>query len=362
MAIRKYIGVVGGCGSVGTFIVDHLLNMRGCPDILIGGRRRFEETGLANRFRDRRLEYQQLDVGNGEELLRFCSRCFLIINVVGPSAVVGDSVALCALDCGCHYVDVGGYGALYSRLQPHAERINAGHLCFLIGAGWMPGISGIFAKATILDNMERAENSVFKVYFGAVDDWSYSSTYDLVASSMGDMNSYGYSYGKRVAAASVKDMCCRRFACIGRKKICVPSFDDQLALLADSQPRIKGLSTYVMVNDFTSMCKFIALRAFYKGSMDRATRMMQRDYKRLVDNEGKWGCVVCQTSQEGAADTYRYLYTHDNMLYTAVTAVVTVQYLLKGRVKWGLNYLCDAVDCHLFMDDLGRYGIKAVAS
>ena len=157
MSIRKYIGVVGGCGSVGTFIVDHILNMRGCPDILIGGRRRFKETGLANRFRDRRLEYQQLDVGNGEELLRFCSRCFLIINVVGPSAVVGDSVALCALECGCHYVDVGGYGALYGKLQPHAERINAGHLCFLIGAGWMPGISGIFAKATILDNMAEGK-------------------------------------------------------------------------------------------------------------------------------------------------------------------------------------------------------------
>ncbi len=361
MAARKYIGIVGGAGTVGSIMIDYLLKEEGCPHILIGGRRKVEAVGIVNRIHDKRVEYFQMDYRNDDELYHFCSQCFMIVNAAGPSLVIKDKIALFALKCNCHYIDVGGYGTLYNLLQPHADSINAKKKCFLIGAGWMPGISGVFSKAMIESQFSRLEKTSFKVYFGAVDNWSYNSTYDLAVSSMGALNSYKYSYGEKVPVSSAKDTCCRRFPCIGRKKICVPSFDDQLIFLATSQPQIREISTYVMVNDYTSMCKFMYLKAFYKRKLDKAARLLQKDYKRLVANEGKWGSVICQISQEGRPDTYHYLYTNDNLLYTAVTAVITVQYLLEGKVKTGLNYLCDSLDCKSFMTDLEKYGIKPLS-
>lgn len=49
----------------------------------------------------------------------------------------------------------------------------------------MPGISGVFSKTIIETHLNSPENTNFNIYYGAVDNWSYSSTYDLAASSMG---------------------------------------------------------------------------------------------------------------------------------------------------------------------------------
>lgn len=53
-----------------------------------------------------------------------------------------------------------------------------------------------------------------------------------------------------------------------------------------------------------------------------------------------------------------YLYTKNNLLYTALPAVITTQYILEGKTKIGLNCLCDSLNCQSFMSDLDFYGIK----
>lgn len=52
------------------------------------------------------------------------------------------------------------------------------------------------------------------------------------------------------------------------------------------------------------------------------------------------------------------LYTKNNLLYTALPAVITTQYILEGKTKIGLNCLCDSLNCQSFMSDLDFYGIK----
>lgn len=47
-----------------------------------------------------------------------------------------------------------------------------------------------------------------------------------------------------------------------------------------------------------------------------------------------------------------------NLLYTALPAVITTQYILEGKTKIGLNCLCDSLNCQSFMSDLDFYGIK----
>lgn len=54
--------------------------------------------------------------------------------------------------------------------------------------------------------------------------------------------------------------------------------------------------------------------------------MLQDDYQRLVKKENKWGSVICQVSKiepERKIDTFYYLYTKNNLLYTALPAVIT---------------------------------------
>ena len=99
----------------------------------------------------------------------------------------------------------------------------------------------------------------------------------------------------------------------------------------------------------------------YKHNLNKATLMLQDDYQRLVKKENKWGSVICQVSKiepERKIDTFYYLYTKNNLLYTALPAVITTQYILECKTKIGLNCLCDSLNCQSFMSDLDFYGIK----
>ena len=110
------------------------------------------------------------------------------------------------------------------------------------------------------------------------------------------------------------------------------------------------------------MGKFMFIKIFYKHNLNKATLMLQDDYQRLVKKENKWGSVICQVSKiepERKIDTFYYLYTKNNLLYTALPAVITTQYILEGKTKIGLNCLCDSLNCQSFMSDLDFYGIKS---
>lgn len=83
----------------------------------------------------------------------------MVINAVGPSFKINDKIALHALRNNCHYIDIGGYGILRDLLKPYEKSIEAQKLCFIIGVGWMPGISGVFSKTIIETHLNSPENT-----------------------------------------------------------------------------------------------------------------------------------------------------------------------------------------------------------
>lgn len=198
MVYNKYIGIIGGSGTIGSIIVKYLLQLQTHFHVLIGGRRSIKEISMSTFYNSERLKYNQMNYNNDVELDNFCSQCLLVINAVGPSFKINDKIALHALRNNCHYIDIGGYGILRDLLKPYEKSIEAQKLCFIIGVGWMPGISGVFSKTIIETHLNSPENTNFNIYYGAVDNWSYSSTYDLAASSMGKTRSYVYSHGKEI--------------------------------------------------------------------------------------------------------------------------------------------------------------------
>ena len=312
MVYNKYIGIIGGTGTIGSIIVKYLLQLQTHFHVLIGGRRSIKEISMSTFYNSERLKYNQMNYNNDVELDNFCSQCLLVINAVGPSFKINDKIALHALRNNCHYIDIGGYGILRDLLKPYEKSIETQKLCFIIGVGWMPGISGVFSKTIIETHLNSPENTNFNIYYGAVDNWSYSSTYDLAASSMGKTHSYVYSHGKEIQVSPFRYTHHKFFPFIGHKKICMPSFDEQLTQLATSLKQIRKISTFIMLNDYISMGKFMFIKIFYKHNLNKATLMLQDDYQRLVKKENKWGSVICQVSKiepERKIDTFYYLYT-----------------------------------------------------
>lgn len=225
MVYNKYIGIIGGTGTIGSIIVKYLLQLQTHFHVLIGGRRSIKEISMSTFYNSERLKYNQMNYNNDVELDNFCSQCLLVINAVGPSFKINDKIALHALRNNCHYIDIGGYGILRDLLKPYEKSIEAQKLCFIIGVGWMPGISGVFSKTIIETHLNSPENTNFNIYYGAVDNWSYSSTYDLAASSMGKTRSYVYSHGKEIQVSPFRYTHHKFFPFIGHKKICSPPAD-----------------------------------------------------------------------------------------------------------------------------------------
>lgn len=160
MVYNKYIGIIGGTGTIGSIIVKYLLQLQTHFHVLIGGRRSIKEISMSTFYNSERLKYNQMNYNNDVELDNFCSQCLLVINAVGPSFKINDKIALHALRNNCHYIDIGGYGILRDLLKPYEKSIEAQKLCFIIGVGWMPGISGVFSKTII----ETHLNSTKKYY------------------------------------------------------------------------------------------------------------------------------------------------------------------------------------------------------
>ena len=360
MIFEKHIGIIGGMSAIGLLIVEHILPLLSGNKVLIAGRRPINRSELIEAYEDK-LEYSQMDYRNEPLLDLYCSQCSLIINAAGPSYKIGDRIAIQALKNDCHYIDIGGYDALFHLMRKHEKEMIEKKLCFIIGAGWMPGISGVFSKYIFKKHVNDLEDIRLRVYFGAVDEWSYNSTYDLTVSSMKSVKPSIYSYGKEISVKQSEYIHQKLFNLIGRKKICLPLFDGQLIEIAKSLNQVKEVSTFVMVNDFISMLTFMYLNAFKKNKPEEATLILQKDYRRLVKKEKCWGSVICKISglkEQKYIEKYFYLYTNNNLLFTALTPVVVCNKILKNQTKIGLNYPCNSIDCDLFMEELNSYGIK----
>ncbi|WP_329903564.1 saccharopine dehydrogenase NADP-binding domain-containing protein [Porphyromonas pogonae] len=359
MHFEKYIGVIGGMGSVGRLMLQKLTPLLADNKLLIGGRRSIAGETVKAEFGPN-VSYQSMNCERHSDLQAFCNRCSLVINVSGPSLKQGNLIALQALACGCHYIDVGGYDILYQSMQKYEKDIREKNLCFIIGAGWMPGISGIFSKYIMDTYLGASSKGIFRMYFGAVDTWSYSSCYDLAVSSMRKTSSYIYAYGAKKPLSFTRSVHQRKFEFLPGKKRCFPMFDDQLSTMAVKSHQLKEISSFVIMNDYMSMMKFCYLSIFKRKDPDSATQILRNDYERLVKKQKVWGGVFCEwfDSEDSISDPQRFvLYTVDNLMFTALPSAIIFEQMCHDKVAAGLHYACDAIDCCAFMKTLKEYSL-----
>ncbi|VVS94557.1 saccharopine dehydrogenase family protein [Desulfoluna spongiiphila] len=170
------VGVVGGYGRIGTETAGALAGTPGCR-LLIGGRNEDRGRALADSLGNC-ASARAVDVREPGSLAAFCEGCDLVVNCAGPSRLMGDKVALAALDSGTHYVDVGGYDSMYSLLESRAEEIAEKKLHAIVSSGMFPGLTEVFPQYVAATYFDEVDTLAF--YYAGRGDFSYSGAYDLI--------------------------------------------------------------------------------------------------------------------------------------------------------------------------------------
>lgn len=171
------VGVLGASGDVGTHAA-RLLHRAGADPICLGSR----DLRRARRVLAHDLDgvgcAMAVDAADERSLLKFASRCRVLVNAAGPSCEVGRPVARAARAAGVDLVDAAGDEPLHAFLtgpggDPPAEK---GRIDVL-SCGMQPGLTGILPRL-LASSLERAVSLV--VWFAVVDLFTRAAAEDYL--------------------------------------------------------------------------------------------------------------------------------------------------------------------------------------
>jgi saccharopine dehydrogenase-like NADP-dependent oxidoreductase len=352
------IGIIGGRGKIGIMAINYLIAETEAT-LLIGGRNLTKGQELASRF-PQRVTALEVDIFDTTKLNEFCRQCHVVVNLAGPTLKIMDRIALAALSNNCHYIDVGGYDLLIEALTSKIEEIKEKELVFIVGAGWMPGVSGIFPKSVIeTSSCELDTINVVNIYYGASEAWSYNSCLDLTWSLSLESNGI-FEWGKWKLVETSKYTKKMFFPPLNKSKYTTPYFDNQLKNIAKSL-RIPHFGNYVIVNSKLSMLSSLFIKIFLRGKAHYAAKIMEKE-ARISSKKGSWGLIYCIV--EGIKDGLEkritaYIHEKDNYRPTGIVSAIAASFVLQNRIEKGLGYLCHKVNSHHFMSELKSQNIIA---
>jgi len=361
MSRTHTFGIVGGYGSTGSAVAAELLKSTG-GEILLGGRDRAKATSLASKL-GARVSAAQLDVFDARSLDEFCTRCSIIINCAGPVHNLQDRVAQAAFRAQSHYVDVAGMTFVKEGMLPRAKEIADAGLCFVVSAGWMPGLSELvpcYAYAMGRSRMDSLHS--LNIYFGDSGEWSHNALRDAFwlirragVAAPGYFHNGEWTKTKWSLATSTADLGepigTRRFGLFS-----IPELDEIAR-------RVKDCDVYVnsYVPDFqtTVAAILIALFPLPESLGLRILRYMYRRVRLPVD--GFAAAQVLGWSQgHKCSFTAQIVYRdrHDYWINGLVPALVARMISEGSSVRRGVHFLAQAVEPIQFMAELKKAGVE----
>jgi len=352
-------GIVGGYGATGKIVASELCKSSG-GEILIGGRDLARAKALAAEL-GHKASAARLDVLDANLLNDFCSRSSIIVNCAGPVSVLQDRVAQAAFRQCCHYVDPASLGFVKERMSPHSPEIQAAGLSFVVSAGWSPGISDLLAIYAYTQAKARMENiESVTSYFADSGEWSENGLRDVVwfIRQRGLLRKPGYFHrGEWTRAA--------RSITFPTVNIGDPLGAGRFVLVAT--PELEEIGRQLKDCDFFSYTYLSGYRTLFtsvamavlplpQGFAVRLARNMFRRNRFPVGGfvvvhavgqaQGRRTIVKTQVSFERQRDYWIH----------GVTLATVARMIAEGKgVRPGVNFLADAVDATLFMDELRKY-------
>jgi hypothetical protein len=172
------IGLLGATGRVGIAVLRHL-DRDPAVQVLAAGRSRARTEAAIASLAAGRVDVDEFDLLDAAHLERFCGSVDLVINCAGPSGVVLDRVILAAARAGRPVIDPGGYDPVLKRLKAIGENRKSDCAPIIVGAGLLPGLSGLYPRWVADCDMPPDRLDVF---YAGTDAWGPSSAWDIIQS------------------------------------------------------------------------------------------------------------------------------------------------------------------------------------
>ena len=358
---NQRIGIVGGYGRVGLETARHLIKTTDY-DIVIGGRsiRKADETATNL---GARVSAQMVDIDDQSALDAFCRECGLVINCTGPSWRVLDRVAIAALRQGVHYVDPGGYDPLYNALTDNQEELKEKGLTFIMSAGLLPGLSGLFPAYVAQNRFDHVK--YLEIYYIGRDRWTFNSAYDI-ASSLEDPDSRGMVYYKN------GEMQKAGLFSLSKKAVLPPPIGKIRVFMIFTQElksviETNGIETSYAygTNSGKRVPMVMAYIKMFKQSRTHEQRLRSADLivkAAKKDLKKKEPYFMVHTIMDGEKDgrekkLMATLSFKDTYKPTGVVAANTARFVMEGAVtRPGRFFLAESVNAQLFMAALEQEG------
>jgi short subunit dehydrogenase-like uncharacterized protein len=364
---EQTVGVVGAYGATGRIVTEQLLALSHAR-LLIAGRDRAKLDALAAELGER-VEVLPCDVFDNSELAALSRRVDVVVNCAGPFSRVLERVAAAAYEAGIHYVDPGGETIMFRRLSRLQPALVRKRLSFILGAGLMPGVTGLIAwYASALAQVLFDEALTVDLYFGDVDNWSLTGCEDILALTF-DREAFGwYEQGQWKPARGINLLRRSRRvnlpAPFGKRTLVTPQFRRELTTLAScyDYPRVASFVAPQLSRHTLHAWLYIALVA--RVSRARAAHHLQSLLGKQCRRIGIGSVAEARVrgSREGAETRLRVATTESRGYWvTGLTCALATNALLDGEVIPGCTFLCDSTDPVVFIHRMIDHGLSVTA-
>jgi hypothetical protein len=315
---------------------------------------------LAAEF-ESRVSAAYLDVLDAHSLDDFCSRCSIIVNCAGPTAVLQDRVAQAAFHRRCHYIDPGGFSLVKQRLLPHSREIADSGLSFVLSAGWLPGVSEVvpvYADAQARAKMDALESVA--VYCGDSSEWSVAALRDGVwyVRHLGPRSPGYFRKGEWVRARATEAYPKVDLGSLGLRRFCMLPTAEQ-----------NEVGRRLNACDFFAYSHLAGFPAVFSGVVLALLPLPEAFGVRLIRNVFRGhlpvgGFVVARAVGRSQGRTFsltvQAVYDHQRQYWAnGLVPAIVARMLWRGEgVMAGIHFLADAVDPMVFMAELRKAGVE----
>jgi hypothetical protein len=350
MTSGQVIGVLGASGAVGRAAVRELRDLA-AGELLLGGRRLDALRTVVDRDLAGRAQAVRADVSAPASLAAFAERCDVVLNCVGPTYRLKDTVAAAALRAGAHCVDVAGDDPAAEALLSSGDPATGGR-SVVLSAGTLPGLSSILPR-WLARGLDAAVT--LSAYCGGLEPCSATVAEDLMLS-LTTGGAGGAAYGESLAAWRA-----------GRRQSRVlhpvedgeaPGFPGRVALQPFLSAETERLATDLgldRVDWFNAhpgqqvralLSRLPASLAVGESRHELAERMMLAARLDLAGRAPYYVMHFALTGSSQAAPAARRLTLHASSSYrlTAAVGALAVDALLRGDIPPGVHFACDVLE------------------
>jgi hypothetical protein len=353
---RPLVGVAGATGAVGVALVRALAGPGGAVRLRLGARRPDAVAALVSAAGPG-ADAVAIDVDRPPTLAAFCAGCDVVVNCVGYLARRSE-VADAALRMGASYVDVGGGEALRDLL---ADRPQAQRRPVLLGAGMLPGLSGLVPRWLVGRGLTPP--LALTGYVSVLDRMTASSAAEFLASvADGDGDGHAsWQSGRRVRGA-VQPLHRVRLAFFDGEVTAYPYLSAEAERLARSVPLAQVRWYHVFAADGQVLPALGRLRD--RAGRGAAVASLTRDLARGADLElfGRRASTQLVFQLDGRAggrpaSRVAILRAGGTYQVTGTVGALAVAEVLAGGVPAGVRFAADALDPGVVDRLSGRPGI-----